>query len=187
MFGPPLSLLHDHDQVCNLEAFLSLLLRITIIHINYHPRRYQLSFYHCQNRDIKNLSGNPGPEPVDIDLMYSFGRKSGLPLQPRFRTVRHVQKGSLASFLELVGTSHIDSNVILIGFSVTCCCSCYDHFDDRCVALVGYRRQRVVRSPGDGEGWNSRWLLAWALADRRFLPSIHGTGRRGDGNWSLCP
>ena len=34
-----------------------------------------------------------GPESVDIDLMYSFGRKSGLPLQPRFRTVRHVQKG----------------------------------------------------------------------------------------------
>eukprot|EP00913_Durusdinium_trenchii_P002896 g2683.t1 len=30
--------------------------------------------------------------------MYSFGRKSGLPLQPRFRTVRHVQKGDQESF-----------------------------------------------------------------------------------------
>ncbi|CAK9057424.1 Mycoketide-CoA synthase (Polyketide synthase Pks12), partial [Durusdinium trenchii] len=38
------------------------------------------------------------PEAVDIDLMYSFGRKSGLPLQPRFRTVRHVQKGDQESF-----------------------------------------------------------------------------------------
>eukprot|EP00435_Cladocopium_sp_Y103_P027063 s784_g6.t1 len=38
------------------------------------------------------------PESVDIDLMYSFGRKSGLPLQPRFRTVRHVQKGDQESF-----------------------------------------------------------------------------------------
>ncbi|CAE7183438.1 pikAI, partial [Symbiodinium microadriaticum] len=41
------------------------------------------------------------PEPVDIDLMYSFGRKSGLPLQPRFRTVRHVQKGDKESFARL--------------------------------------------------------------------------------------
>lgn len=39
-----------------------------------------------------------GPDPVDIDLMYSFGRKSGLPLQTRFRTVRHVQKGDKESF-----------------------------------------------------------------------------------------
>eukprot|EP00931_Biecheleriopsis_adriatica_P047752 TRINITY_DN27548_c0_g2_i1.p1 TRINITY_DN27548_c0_g2~~TRINITY_DN27548_c0_g2_i1.p1 ORF type:complete len:4734 (-),score=1179.49 TRINITY_DN27548_c0_g2_i1:215-14152(-) len=40
-------------------------------------------------------------EPVDIDLMYSFGRKSGLPLQRRFRTVRHVQKGDRRSFARL--------------------------------------------------------------------------------------
>eukprot|EP00931_Biecheleriopsis_adriatica_P048348 TRINITY_DN27935_c0_g1_i1.p1 TRINITY_DN27935_c0_g1~~TRINITY_DN27935_c0_g1_i1.p1 ORF type:complete len:5156 (-),score=1260.04 TRINITY_DN27935_c0_g1_i1:82-15549(-) len=31
------------------------------------------------------------PEHVDIDLMYSFGVKSGLPLQRRFRAVRQVQ------------------------------------------------------------------------------------------------
>eukprot|EP00434_Breviolum_minutum_P030487 symbB.v1.2.026959.t1/scaffold2733.1/size72009/2 len=31
------------------------------------------------------------PEDVDIDLMYSFGVKSGLPLQRRFRCVRQVQ------------------------------------------------------------------------------------------------
>ncbi|CAK9102638.1 unnamed protein product [Durusdinium trenchii] len=31
------------------------------------------------------------PEDVDIELMYSFGVKSGLPLQPRFRCVRQVQ------------------------------------------------------------------------------------------------
>ncbi|CAJ1396116.1 unnamed protein product [Effrenium voratum] len=41
------------------------------------------------------------PDPVDIDLMYSFGRKSGLPLQTRFRTVRHVQKGDKESFARL--------------------------------------------------------------------------------------
>ncbi|CAE8615450.1 unnamed protein product [Polarella glacialis] len=40
-------------------------------------------------------------ESVDIDLMYSFGRASGLPLQRRFRTVRHVQKGDKESFARL--------------------------------------------------------------------------------------
>lgn len=35
--------------------------------------------------------------------MYSFGRKSGLPLQPRFRTVRHVQKGGAEFVVVLYG------------------------------------------------------------------------------------
>eukprot|EP00435_Cladocopium_sp_Y103_P074523 s357_g49.t1 len=44
-------------------------------------------------KDKHNLSQlrDACPEDVDIDLMYSFGVKSGLPLQPRFRCVRQVQ------------------------------------------------------------------------------------------------
>jgi len=40
-------------------------------------------------------------DSVDIDMMYSFGRGSGLPLQARFRTVRHVQRGDRCSFARL--------------------------------------------------------------------------------------
>ncbi|CAE8623413.1 unnamed protein product [Polarella glacialis] len=40
--------------------------------------------------DLEQLRGKCR-EVVDIDLMYSFGVKSGLPLQPRFRAVRQVQ------------------------------------------------------------------------------------------------
>eukprot|EP00972_Heterocapsa_arctica_P012721 1868551-Heterocapsa_arctica.AAC.1 len=43
------------------------------------------------------------PDPVDIELMYSFGRNSGLPLQKRFRTVRQLQKGEKESFAHLEG------------------------------------------------------------------------------------
>jgi len=44
-------------------------------------------------KDKHNLSHlrDMCPEDVDIDLMYSFGVKSGLPLQRRFRCVRQVQ------------------------------------------------------------------------------------------------
>jgi hypothetical protein len=41
------------------------------------------------------------PDPVGIELMCSFGRNCGLPLQKRFRTVRHVQKGEKESFARL--------------------------------------------------------------------------------------
>ena len=41
------------------------------------------------------------PKPVDIDLMYSFGKNSGLPLQKRFRTVRQCQTGDMQSFARL--------------------------------------------------------------------------------------
>ena len=105
--------------------------------------------------------------------MYSFGRKSGLPLQPRFRTVRHVQKGRLASFLELVGTSHIDSNVILIGFSVTCCCSCYDHFDDRCVAWWGAGdKESFARLEMEKDGTHVGFWLGPSLIDGSFQASM---------------
>lgn len=46
--------------------------------------------------NLEELKNNCA-ESVDIDLMYSFGRGSGLPLQKRFRTVRHVQKGDKQS------------------------------------------------------------------------------------------
>lgn len=50
--------------------------------------------------DLEKLRTQCG-EDVDIDLMYSFGAKSGLPLQRRFRTVRKVRKGDKESFARL--------------------------------------------------------------------------------------
>jgi len=51
-------------------------------------------------------------EQVDIDLMYSFGQKSGLPLQRRFRTVRHVQKGDRES----IGRLEMERDGTQVGF-----------------------------------------------------------------------